>query len=112
MDKVTVCSSCDLVVKLDEHDQYCPRCGKKLLSTKNPVNSDIAVVSVSAIIFLIISIVEPYMSINSMGLTANMSLLSIVDILEKQWGGLLYCFLFFTFFAPLYVLVTIFVLVV
>ncbi|MDD7286785.1 MAG: paraquat-inducible protein A [Succinivibrio sp.] len=108
MDKVTVCSSCDLVVKLDEHDQYCPRCGKKLLSTKNPVNSDIAVVSVSAIIFLIISIVEPYMSINSMGLTANMSLLSIVDILEKQWGGLLYCFLFFTFFAPLYVLVTIF----
>ena len=42
-----------------------------------------------------------------MGTGASMSLYSIVSILQRDWGLLLYSFLFFTFFAPVYVLVSI-----
>lgn len=106
-----VCKSCDLTVNVDHNKTkdmfFCPRCGRKLKSSSITKRSDIATVAFSAIIFLCISIVEPFMSISAMGVGSSMSLYSIISILQKQWGMLLYSFLFFTFFAPLDVLVTI-----
>lgn len=111
-DKITVCSKCDLVVSFTHNvsndTQFCPRCSNRIATIKKESPSNIAIISFSAIIFLLISILQPFMSISSLGLKSEMSLLSIITILERQWGGLLYSFLFFTFFAPLYVLVTTF----
>lgn len=108
MKKTVVCRSCDLAVYITESDNHyshiCPRCGAKLLYNSSSKESDIALIAFSSLILLFICIFEPFMSIRAMGTGSSMSLLSIVNILAKQWGLLLYSFLFFTFFAPLYVL--------
>ena len=103
-----MCRSCDLTVSITQikkhYDCICPRCGRKLLSNNLVKEGDVAIVAFAALIFLFISIIEPFMSISAMGTGAAMSLNSIVSILNKQWGSLLYVFLFFTFFAPVSVL--------
>mgnify|MGYP004503449747 CR=1 FL=1 len=103
-----MCRSCDLAVSITQikkhYDCICPRCGRKLISNSLVRESDVAIVAFAALIFLFISIVEPFMSISVMGTGAAMSLTSIVSILNKQWGSLLYVFLFFTFFSPVSVL--------
>lgn len=103
-----MCRSCDLTVSVTQikkhYDCICPRCGRKLLSNNLVKEGDVAIVAFAALIFLFISIIEPFMSISAMGTGAAMSLNSIVSILNKQWGSLLYVFLFFTFFAPVSVL--------
>lgn len=103
-----MCRSCDLAVSITQmkkhYDCICPRCGRKLLSNNLVKEGDVAIVAFAALIFLFISIIEPFMSISAMGTGAEMSLNSIVYILNKQWGLLLYIFLFFTFFAPISVL--------
>ena len=111
MAKQVVCRSCDLVVNIDnlknDYNCVCPRCGRVLLSPSLLKATDISIVAFSALLFLAISIIEPFMSISAMGTGASMSLYSIVSILQRDWGLLLYSFLFFTFFAPVYVLVSI-----
>ena len=108
MQKNVVCRSCDLTVSVTQikkhYDCICPRCGRRLLSNNLVKEGDVAIVAFAALIFLFISIIEPFMSISAMGTGAAMSLNSIVSILNKQWGSLLYVFLFFTFFAPVSVL--------
>lgn len=103
-----MCRSCDLTVSITQikkhYDCICPRCGRKLLSNNLVKEGDVAIVAFAALIFLFISIIEPFMSISAMETGAAMSLNSIVSILNKQWGLLLYVFLFFTFFAPVSVL--------
>ena len=103
-----MCRSCDLTVSVTQikkhYDCICPRCGRRLLSNNLVKEGDVAIVAFAALIFLFISIIEPFMSISAMGTGAAMSLNSIVSILNKQWGSLLYVFLFFTFFAPVSVL--------
>ena len=103
-----MCRSCDLTVSVTQikkhYDCICPRCGRKLLSNNLVKEGDVAIVAFAALIFLFISIIEPFMSISAMGTGSAMSLNSIVSILNKQWGSLLYVFLFFTFFAPVSVL--------
>ncbi|MGN0915864.1 MAG: PqiA/YebS family transporter subunit [Succinivibrio sp.] len=110
-DKKVVCNSCDMTVLVQDHDRksnhICPRCGKKLLYDRDVRVKDVALVAFGALIFLCISIVEPFMSISSMGLKSGMSLYSIVSILNVNWGLLLLSFLVFTFFAPVSVLVII-----
>ncbi|MGN1281953.1 MAG: paraquat-inducible protein A [Succinivibrio sp.] len=106
-----MCRSCDLAVDITDSDKnfsyICPRCGEKLVYNSRTKESDVALVAFSSIILLFICIFEPFMSISAMGTGSSMSLISIVHILAKQWGLLLYSFLFFTFFAPLYVLCSI-----
>jgi len=106
-----VCESCDLVIKIDEFkdncDLVCPRCGNRLVNAHKTSLSNISIVSFAAIQFLFISIFVPFMSIGAAGITSQMSLYSIVAILSARWGLLLYSFLFFTFLAPISVLVTI-----
>lgn len=103
-----MCRSCDLTVSVTQikkhYDCICPRCGRRLLSNNLVKEGDVAIVAFAALIFLFISIIEPFMSISAMGTGAAMSLNSIVSILNKQLGSLLYVFLFFTFFAPVSVL--------
>ena len=107
-ERVVVCKSCDLAVKVDDDDTenfgICPRCGQRVKEKALTAESDVAVMAISALIFLCISIVEPFMSLNSHGIEASMNLFSIVSILGSKWGSLLYFFLFFTFFAPVSVL--------
>lgn len=107
-ERVVVCKSCDLAVKVDDDDTenfgICPRCGQRVKDKALTAESDVAVMAISALIFLCISIVEPFMSLNSHGIEASMNLFSIVSILGSKWGSLLYFFLFFTFFAPVSVL--------
>lgn len=108
--RVVVCKSCDLAVEVDDDTsslKVCPRCGQRLRDKSLTKESDVAVLAISALLFLGISVVEPFMSLHAMGVGTSMNLFSIVAILGAQWGSLLYIFLFFTFFAPVSVLVII-----
>ena len=81
-ERVVVCKSCDLAVKVDDDDTenfgICPRCGQRVKEKALTAESDVAVMAISALIFLCISIVEPFMSLNSHGIEASMNLFSIV----------------------------------
>lgn len=106
-----VCKSCDLTVELKQlrknYDCLCPRCGNRLFNGILTSKADVAIVAFAALQFIFISAFVPFMSISSIGLNFQMSLFSIVNILEDKWGSLLYAFLFFTFFSPITVLSTI-----
>lgn len=103
-----VCKSCDLTLELKnvrkDYDCLCPRCGNRLFNGILTSKSDVAIVAFAALQFIFISAFVPFMSISSMGIHSHMSLFSIVNILEDEWGPLLYAFLFFTFFSPITVL--------
>ena len=77
MQKNVVCRSCDLTVSITQikkhYDCICPRCGRKLLSNNLVKEGDVAIVAFAALIFLFISIIEPFMSISAISIPTDSS---------------------------------------
>ena len=66
-----------------------------------------AVISIAALIFFILSIFEPFLSLSILGINQEMRLISIFTVLHTDWILLLYVCVLFTFLFPLFMLFTI-----
>lgn len=110
-ERIVICHCCDNVVRIpdgsDNTQNCCPRCGAVLRPAKIAPLRQVAAVAASAIVMLIACINLPFMSVESMGVRASMSLITIFSVLEMDWTFLLQLFAMVTFFFPLNVLGTI-----
>ncbi len=85
----------------------CPRCGATLRSGRIYSLRQCAVISIAALIFFVLSLFEPFLSLSTLGINQEMRLISIFTVLHTDWLLLLYVCVLFTFLFPLFMLFTI-----
>lgn len=85
----------------------CPRCGATLRSGRIYSLQQCAVISIAALIFFLLSLFEPFLSLSTLGINQGMRLISIFTVLHTDWILLLYVCVLFTFLFPLFMLLTI-----
>ena len=109
--EVKLCPSCDLAVNLPLYKKgvkcSCPRCKSVLRSGRLVSLYDSAVMAIAALIFFVLSLVEPFLSLSTFGMHQEMRLISIFYVLNNNWLLLLYAFILFTFIFPLSMLLII-----
>jgi len=97
-----VCPACDLVSEASGtlfSKCLCPRCHAVLRVTHMDFAAG-AALAFSALIFLIAALAQPFMSIESYGITSKISLVSIFTSLKFDWTVLIWVFLYVTFVCP------------
>ncbi len=103
-----MCECCDNIVRLPLYRRgfktCCPRCGSVLRQGFISPMQSVGAVAMAALMMLFGCIAEPFMSIEAMGITASMSLLTILTVLKFDWSILLYIFGVVTFLCPVLVL--------
>lgn len=103
-----ICKSCDLVVLLPKFKPgfkcKCPNCNTTLRRGRYFSLATIANCALAAVIFLVLTIFEPFISISTLGISSNFSLIDICFILYNRWNLLLVLLLLFSFISPLVVL--------
>lgn len=99
-----LCKSCDQTVSLPDYRPgikcVCPHCGALLRSGHLVPLKNTAAIALAALILLSITIFEPFLAIESLGIEQRMSLASIFSVLKGDWSLLLYIFLLFAFLLP------------
>jgi paraquat-inducible protein A len=105
--KTVVCPCCDSVVELPDASEglqcRCPVCGALLRPAREVPLSHIAVMAFSALLMLVCSLNIPFMSVGAAGVSASMSLATIISVLSQE-HLLLGIFVLVTFVFPIYLL--------
>ncbi|MFC4701935.1 paraquat-inducible protein A [Glaciecola siphonariae] len=89
LNQLIACHDCDLLIEIPEKLENfqhlaCPRCGETQFSVqKSPIDKTLAL-SLSALMFLIISVSFPFMTISSKGVVNTISLLQAPNVLLED----------------------------
>ena len=103
-ESVVLCHCCDhpVIIPKDAHGYLCccPHCGMVLKhAVIHPFNTG-ALISISAFMLLICSLIEPFLSINASGLSSTIYIVSMFENLHGVWLLLATVFLLTAFVFP------------
>ncbi len=104
--KIVVCRACDHIIHVTNKEgvkSSCPIC-KAPLSTYNTSLQKVAIVAIAALILILPSLLEPFLSVSVFGIKKDVALISIFSILKTDWSILLYVFSFFAIVLPIVML--------
>lgn len=103
---LTLCKTCDYIVNIPNQGvkHTCHVCSSNLKSRSLLDFKQLGFFALSALIILIISIFQPFISVSSLGITHTIELISMVFILKTDWSLLLYFLFLFTFMLPVIML--------
>jgi len=103
-ENLVVCPHCDRITDIGvyprNHECLCPQCQNALRPKIVRPEVQLASMAFAGLIFLVCSILPPFMSIAAMGLESKISLLDLFIYLQTDWAALLWVFLIVTFVAP------------
>ena len=101
----TLCKSCDMIVELQAYRRHvsctCPRCNAVLRSGRKADIRSSAIVGIGGLLMLAVTVCSPIITISCYGLTASVSMASVVGTLQRDWSLLLVIFLACTMVFPL-----------
>lgn len=101
----SLCKSCDLIVELQEYKKKvkctCPQCNSLLRSGNKVEIKTSAIVGLAALILLIVTVANPFVTISAMGIKNSVSMHDMVTTLEADWTLLLIIFFAFTLIFPI-----------
>lgn len=104
---LTLCKTCDYIINIPNTNgvRYtCPICKSHLKSSLNIDFRALSIMALSALIILFVSIFQPFISVNTLGISHTIELVSLVFVLKSDWSLLLYFLFLFTFFFPIIML--------
>ncbi len=111
-----LCSQCDLLVALPPlesgHKAHCPRCGTGLTTRWSARRQRPTAYSLAALFMLLLANLFPFVSMKVSGITSEVSLLEIPDVLfSEDYASLGTFFMLFVQLVPAFCLVTVLLLV-
>lgn len=94
-----------MIVELQAYRRHvscsCPRCGAVLRSGRKADIRTSAIVGIGGLLMLAVTVGSPFITISCYGLTASVSMASVVSSLRQDWSLLLIIFMACTMIFPL-----------